>query len=68
MNHSLRMLAGCVLPLLLIFLLPLFGVGEGITLFIFMILMFACHLFMMKGHEHHGIDHSKSGGLPDDND
>ena len=68
MNHSLRMLAGCALPLLLIFLLPLFGVSEGITLFIFIVLMFGCHLFMMKGHGHHRNDHSKSGGFPDDND
>jgi len=58
MNHHLRMLIGCLLPLLLIFVLPLFGVGEGVSLFVFMILMFGCHLMMMGGHGKHG--HSKS--------
>ncbi|MEA5112938.1 MAG: hypothetical protein VB050_02840 [Geobacteraceae bacterium] len=52
MNHSLRMLIGCILPLLAIFILPLFGVDQGVTLFIFIVAMFACHLGMM-GH-HHG--------------
>jgi hypothetical protein len=46
----LRMLAGCVLPLLLIFLLPLMGISEGITLLVAIVLMFACHLLMMGGH------------------
>ena len=52
MKHSLRMLLGCLLPFLLIFLLPLFGVGEGVSLFVFIVLMFVCHLFMMGGHKH----------------
>ena len=34
MRHSLRMLLGCLLPLLVIFLLPLFGLGEGVALFV----------------------------------
>jgi hypothetical protein len=54
MSHTIKMILGCVLPLLLIFLLPLFGVGEGVTLLVFTVLMFACHLFMMGGHGHHG--------------
>lgn len=55
-NHSIRMLIGCLVPLLLIFILPLFGVGEGVTLFIFIILMLGCHLMMMGGHGHHAKD------------
>lgn len=54
MSHVLKHLLGCLVPIALIFLLPLFGVGEGITLFVFIVLMFGCHLFMMRGH--HG-DH-----------
>lgn len=50
------MLIGCVLPLLLIFVLPLFGIGEGFTLFIAIVLMFGCHLMMIRGH-HHGGEH-----------
>lgn len=54
-NHGLWMIIGCTLPLLLIFVLPLFGISGGASLFIFIILMFACHLFMMGGHgEHEG--------------
>lgn len=51
-NHSIRMLIGCLVPLLLIFILPLFGVGQGVTLFVFIILMLGCHLLMMGGHKH----------------
>lgn len=53
MKHIIHMLIGCVLPFLLIFLLPLFGVSEGVTLTVFLVLMFACHLLMMRG-AHHG--------------
>lgn len=52
MKHTLRMLAGCVLPWLLIFILPLLGISEGITLFVAIVLMFACHLLMVGGHHH----------------
>ena len=62
-KHNIRMIIGCVLPLLLIFILPLFGVGSGVTLFIFIILMFGCHLLMMGGHgKHEHIDHDKGAG------
>lgn len=58
MSHSLKMLAGCVVPLLLIFLLPVLGVSGDATFVVFFVLMFACHLFMMGGHNdghgHHG--------------
>lgn len=60
MSHTLKHLIGCIGPLLLIFLLPLFGVSEGIALFAFIVLMFACHLFMMRGHEHGG-SHTPDG-------
>ena len=36
--------------MLLIFVLPAFGVGEGVTLTIFMVLMLGCHLLMMRTH------------------
>jgi hypothetical protein len=61
MSHTLKMLVGCVLPLLLLFLLPLFGLGEGITLFVAIILMFACHLLMIRGHEHQSTNQSDKG-------
>lgn len=63
MSHALKMLLGCIVPILLIFLLPLFGVGEGVTLFIFVVLMFGCHLLMMRGHggDVHAGDGKKGG-------
>ncbi|WP_339736365.1 hypothetical protein [uncultured Gimesia sp.] len=60
MKHFVHMLVGCVLPFLLIFMLPLFGVGEGVTMFVFVVLMFSCHLFMMRGHQH-GDDRQQDG-------
>ena len=62
MNHLVHMLVGCVLPFLLIFLLPLFGVGEGVTMFVFVVLMFGCHLFMMRGHGHGNVEGSAEKG------
>ncbi len=52
MHHMKWHVFGCVIPLLVIFLLPLFGIDSGIVLFIFIVLMFGCHLLMMHGHEH----------------
>lgn len=63
-SHTIRMLIGCLLPLLLIFVLPLFGVGEGVTMFIFIVLMFGCHLLMMGGHKHAVSDKEKNHESP----
>ena len=49
-NYIIRMLIGCVLPLLLIFLLPVFGVSSTLPMTILIILMLGCHLLM--GHRH----------------
>lgn len=62
-KHTVWMLIGCLLPLLLIFVLPLFGVGRGVTLFIFVILMFGCHLLMMGRHgKHEHTEQEKEAG------
>ena len=45
-RHMVLMVAGCVLPLLLIFLAPLIGLDGKISLLIFVIAMFLCHLLM----------------------
>ena len=58
MSHHLRMILGCILPLLLVFLLPLFGVSENIAVFVLIVLMFGCHLLMI-GHLGHGSDHHR---------
>ena len=67
-NHNIWMIIGCVLPLLLIFFLPLFGAGGGELLFIFLVLCFGVHLLMMGGHKNHGNDgdnDSRKGGKHD---
>lgn len=53
-KHTIWMIIGCGLPLLLIFLAPALGINSNISLFIFIIAMFACHLMMPHhgGHEH----------------
>lgn len=60
MKHGLLHILGCLIPIALIFLLPALGVGSGVTFTAFIILMFACHLFMMGGHGHggHGGPHN----------
>ncbi len=64
-NHALWMLIGCALPILLILLFPLFGIGGKCPLVIFIILMFGCHLFMIKwhkkeAHKEHNTEHRES--------
>ncbi|MDA0767294.1 MAG: hypothetical protein O3A92_10785 [Verrucomicrobia bacterium] len=57
MKHTLLHILGCTLPILVIILLPGFGVSSGITFTLFVILMFGCHLIMMGGHGHAHEDH-----------
>ena len=49
-KHKIRMIIGCAVPLLLIFLLPLFCVSSTYSFLIFIVLMFACHFMMMGKH------------------
>lgn len=50
-KHQFWMIIGCIVPLLLIFIAPLIGLGSGIALFVFIVAMFACHL-LMPMHQH----------------
>jgi hypothetical protein len=52
-KHTLMMIIGCTVPLLLIFILPLFGVTRNISILIFIVLMFGCHFLMMGSHGSH---------------
>ena len=53
MKHGLIHVLGCLVPLALIFILPMAGVSSGVTYTLFIVLMFACHLFMMGEHGNH---------------
>jgi hypothetical protein len=50
-THTIWMIIGCTLPLLLIFLAPALGWGSDVSLFLFVLAMFACHL-LMPMHRH----------------
>ena len=52
-KHTLMMLIGCLLPLLLIFIAPVLGISGNWSTLIFILGMFACHLFMPM-HHHSG--------------
>ena len=62
MNHTMKMLIGCLVPLLAIFLLPYFGINEGWGVFLFIAVMFACHLLMIGGHGHDDHENPKNKG------
>jgi hypothetical protein len=49
-RHTLWMILGMGIPILFIFLAPSFGINGGSSLFIFIVLMFAIHLFMPMHH------------------
>ena len=49
-KHSLLMIMGCFIPLLLIFTLPLFGITGNYSFVIFIVAVFACHLMMPMHH------------------
>ena len=58
-KHLFWMIIGCTVPLLLIFLLPLFGITGNYTFLIFIVAMFASHLMMPMHHGGHEQDGHK---------
>jgi hypothetical protein len=55
-KHTIWMIIGCGVPLLLLFFAPMLGLGSGLTFFLFFVAMFACH-FLMIGHHQKGSEH-----------
>ena len=49
-NKMFWMILACIIPLLVVILLPVFGIKNEFIAFIAIVLMFAVHLFMMDGH------------------
>ena len=66
-QHGIWMIVACALPLLLIFLLPAFGVGSGAYLMIFLIFCFGLHVLMMSGHRG-SHDHRSGSREPGDDE
>ena len=56
MKHTLTMLLGCGLPMLLIIILPALGFSNGATMAIVIALMLGCHLFLGGCGDHHHHD------------
>jgi len=52
-NHMTWMLIGCLGIFLLLFLLPVIGFNGSNSLFIFIVIFFVAHLFMMRSHGNH---------------
>jgi cell division protein FtsW (lipid II flippase) len=67
-KHSFWMIIGCTAPLLLIFLLPLFGITGNYTFIIFIVLFFGLHLMMMGKHEHNHQHSNQSENKEDKNE
>lgn len=61
-GHGLWMIIGCTLPLLLIFVLPLLGISGSLGIFIFIVVMFGCHLLAMGLHRGGGAERNDDGG------
>jgi len=53
-HNSLWMILGCMLPVLILFLLPALGFSNGFSVVGFLILMFGCHIMHMAMHKGHG--------------
>lgn len=49
-KHTLWMIIGCGLPLLLVFFAPALGLSTDIAIFIFIAAMFICHILMFFWH------------------
>ncbi len=61
-GHGLWMVIGCLLPLLLLFLLPLLGFTSLSAIFIAIILMLALHVLMTGAHGRHDDGNQQEGG------
>ena len=62
MSHALKMILGCTLPLLLLFVLPLLGIGDGVTLFVAILPRLRRTHFRTHGHRHSASHDAESGG------
>lgn len=52
-KHWIWMVLVCGIPLLFIFFAPSLGIGEGVSLFVFIVAMLAIHLLMPMDHSNH---------------
>jgi cell division protein FtsW (lipid II flippase) len=63
-KHTIWMIIGCAIPLLLIFFAPALGLSGNASLLLFIIAMFLVHIFMHGRHlkkddNHHHLESHK---------
>ena len=58
-NHGFWMIIGCVLPMLLIVILPALGFNVQAVFVIGIISMFACHWLMLRHHRERDSEDEK---------
>ncbi len=56
-KHHFWMMVACMLPLLLIFLLPVFQIKNSAVFLIIIVVIFIGHLFMMGRHKGNSHNH-----------
>ena len=61
-KHSWLVLLGCMVPLLMIFVLPLLGVREGLIVPIALVAMLLCHLVTAGLASRGAADQGTQGG------
>jgi hypothetical protein len=61
MKDAILMILGCVVPLLLLFLMPAVGLNDNITLIMFFALICGWLLFMTRGHSYGGGKNNEQG-------
>jgi len=64
-NNHFWMVVMCVLPFLLIFLLPVFKINSPSAVFIIIIVLFLGHFLMMGSHSEHSDNKENQSELED---
>ncbi len=59
MKHKWWMAVACIIPLMLIFILPAFGITGSLPVLLLLVGCFVMHMFMMHGHDN---DDNDGGG------
>jgi hypothetical protein len=61
MKDAILMILGCVVPLLLLFLMPALGLNDSLTLIIWFVLMCGTLVYMTRGHSQRGDENNEQG-------
>lgn len=62
------MIAACIVPFILFFSFPYYGIPGDFNLFIFIVLIFVGHSLMLVGHSRHNKSHKPDSILMENQD